>query len=125
MKQLECITRLMDIFGDSFINGKNEIILIPKTNAYFCLEDVEDEFDVKCKLLEWCSRDASYAMPYIYPKSNEKYRDNVLEKINKYLGTNFSVSDMKEIYAVIGNGVNRDLTITFIKSNYNMDVLNK
>lgn len=125
MKQQEYITRLMNIFRDSFINNRNEIILIPKTNLYFCLDDVESEFDIKCKLLEWCSRDASYAIPYLYPKLNEKYHDSVREKINRYLGTNFSVSDMKDIYQVIGNAVNRDLTITFIKSNYNMDVLNK
>lgn len=122
MKMETYISKLMQIFPNSFINGLNEIVLIPKTNLYFCLNDIESEFDVKCKLLEWCSRDATKAMPYQSNKRNKKYQNRVRAKINIYLRTNFTREQMEVIYCELGNAINHKLTIKFIESGYDFDV---
>lgn len=119
----EYIKRIMKIFSESFINSENEIILVPRTNLYFGLNDVKSEFDVKCKLIEWCSRDACKSMPYASEKINNKYHKMVRDCINRYLGTNFSFKDMNLIYCELGNGVNHDLTIKFVKSGYDLKLL--
>lgn len=74
MKMESYIHRLMQSFSGSFINGINEIILYPETNLYFRLDDVNSEFDVKCKLLEWCSRDAYKTKPYDNELKNKVYQ---------------------------------------------------
>ena len=58
------VRNLMNVFEESFINRLNELILIPKTNLYICLDDVHNETELKYKIIEFCSRDASKAMPY-------------------------------------------------------------
>lgn len=123
MKMPSYIKNLMSIFNKSFINHKNELILIPKTNLYFCLNDVESEFDLKCKVIEWCSRDAYKTMPYLANRSNLKYQNNVRKNINIFLKTNFTRNDMELIYSRLGNAVHHQLTIKFVQSNYDMGIL--
>ncbi len=123
MKIPDYITRLMIIFNGSFINRINELILIPKTNLYFSLRDVENGFDLKCKVLECCSRDAVKSMPYPINKGNKLYQDDVRENINIFLKTNFTREDMELIYQVLGNGIRHKLTIKFVQSNYDLDIL--
>lgn len=119
----EYISRLMLVFEDSFINHLNELILVPNTNLYFSLNDVKNELDIKCKLLEWCSRDAVKAKPYNSYRRNEKYQDSIRNNINEYLKTNFTREDMEIIYCELGNAISHSLTIDFIKSNYDINLL--
>ena len=74
------------------------------------------EESMACKVLEWLSR----------PALKEGHKDTrkwYLDGINKYLGTNFTHEDIEQIYCKLGNEVNRSLTLKFIDSNYNMEVL--
>ena len=119
----EYIKRLMRIFTGSFINSENEIILVPRTNLYFGLNDVKSEFDVKCKLIEWCSRDACKSMPFSHARYNARYHNAVRDCINEYLGTDFGTKDMEKIYCELGNAVNHDLTMEFVKSGYDLKLL--
>lgn len=123
MKLPSYITVLMSIFDKSFINRINELILIPKTNLYFSLRDVENGFDLKCKVLECCSRDAVKSIPYPTNRGNKMYQDDVRENINIFLNTNFTREDMELIYQVLGNGIRHDLTMKFVQSNYDLDML--
>lgn len=123
MKMPIYVTNLMILFNNSFINCVNELILIPKTNLYLCLDDVESELDLKCKVIEYCSRDAYKSMYFDSIAENIEYHDYVIERINEYLGTYFDETDMELIYTELGNGVNHDLTIKFVESNYDMNIL--
>lgn len=102
--------KLLKSFPKSFINHLGEFIGSLKENPYFCLADCKNELDVKCKVLEWFSR----------PACKNKY---MLDGINRFLETDFSFEDMELIYQELGNGVNRNLTLKFIKSGYDLNVL--
>lgn len=112
-------------FSDSFINNRNELILIPKTNLYFSLKDIENEIDLKCKLLEWCSRDAFKSQPFNQQWRNNRYNKQVAESINTILETEFDEDDFEDIYIKLGNGINRKLCIDFIESNYDFKLLGR
>lgn len=112
----EIRNRLIGAFPKFFINRQYEIIIHPTRNSYFLLSDVETELDLKCKILEWLSREACKGGP---PKS-QKYH---LTGINAFLGTEFSKSDMEEIYTYLGNRCNHLKTIRFIESGYDLSVL--
>ncbi|MDY0210218.1 MAG: hypothetical protein RBQ91_02260 [Acholeplasma sp.] len=77
-----------------------------------------EEDNLNCKVLEWLSRPA-------FKEGNEKVHEWYLNGINKYLGTNFTNQDIEEIYCHLGNQINRPLTLKFIESNYNIEVLKK
>ena len=62
-------------------------------------------------------------MPYKTEYRNRKYHNEVRNKINKHLNTNFTPDDMKLIYSKLGNRVNHKLTIEFVNNNYDLKVL--
>lgn len=117
------ISKVMSIFYRSFINCENELILIPKTNLYFYLGNVNTVVEMKYKLLEWCSRSCFKAMPYRYTKKNREYQDNVLRNVNECLGTEFTREQMELIYTKLGNCINHELTMKFVGSGYDLKVL--
>lgn len=75
-----------------------------------------DEQNMVCKVLEWLSRPA-------LKEGHKDTREWYLNGINKFLGTRFTHQDIEEIYCKLGNEVNRPLTLKFIDSGYDMEVL--
>lgn len=104
---------------ETFINNENELIVSPRLNAYFRLEDVETELDFKCKCLEWLS----FFIANNHWFGKDKERKKLESFINYILGTNISHDDFQIIYMKLGNRVNHELTIKFVESNYNINLL--
>ncbi|NWL87577.1 hypothetical protein DMN77_08160 [Paenibacillus sp. 79R4] len=112
------INRALHVFPKSFINHNNEIILEPRNNVYFRLDEVETELDFKCKMFAWLSRPIAEGL-------NRYWSPLVLNCFNELLKTNFSKDEMYEIYDRLGNDVNRKLTIRFIESGYDLSLLTR
>lgn len=125
MKCVNYVFEVMKQFPGSFINHNNELILIPKVNLYIRLEDVNTPTELKYKLLEWCSRDCSCALRYSQNWRNARYHDDVLARVNKCLGTNFTRDEMELIYERLGNRCNHKLTMKFVSSGYDMKILER
>ena len=119
----EIINQLFECFPNSFINAHEEFVADPKTNFYFILGNCQSTLDVKCKVLEWFSRDGSKATPYRSHHKNKRYQAKIRERINAFLGTDFDGEEMLLIYCKLGNNVNRELAVKFVMSNYDMKVL--
>lgn len=112
------INNALQVFPKSFINRSNEIILEPRNNVYFRLEDVDTELDFKCKMFAWVSRPIAKGL-------NKYWSPRVLNSFNSLLGTNFTKEQMYKIYDRLGNDINRQLTISFIESNYDFTLLER
>lgn len=119
----ESIKRLMRCFPNSFINQQGEFIAHRAANEYFNLEGCADEFEIKCKVLEWFSRGAYKTMPFCSRTRNADFHAFMLRGINDYLGTKFDADDMELIYTYLGNSVNRARTIKFIESGFDLRAL--
>lgn len=105
------------------VTANGEFIANKKTNAYFCLTSCETVIDVKCKVLEWLSRDCFKRQAYSSDAANNRYHAEMLESVNKFLGTWFTLEDMELIYQKLGNCVNHKLTEAFVLSGYDMQIL--
>ena len=116
--------RLMADFIGGFFNYNDEFIAHKYSNTYFRFDNCENEFDVKCKLLEWFSRPATKGQPYVSEWRNKKYRQFILGGINQFLHTNFTFEQMEVIYQELGNCICHNKTIKFIESGYDFIVLN-
>lgn len=123
MDKYEVAKKLMRCFPQSFINYRGEFIAHQKSNTYFIFDYCEDEQEVNCKVLEWLSRAAHKTAPFRTAKLNNELHQFVLDGINSFLGTDFTFYDMDLIYTYLGNAVNRNLTIKFVESGYDMEVL--
>ena len=123
MKMLESVRKAMHALPDSFINHNNEIILIPRFNVYTRLDDVETDEDFKVKLCEWFSRDCSYALRYKRDKNQRDYYQRNTDAFNEICKTNFSVSEMEIIYTKLGNGINHELAMQFVKRGFDLSLL--
>jgi hypothetical protein len=97
------LQRVLPFFPTAFINGMYELILEPKNNIYFSVDDCPTDLDFNCRMIEWLSRPASkHVTPY--------WQRYFLRGVNSYFGINWSIEDMSAIYSKIGNGINRQLT---------------
>lgn len=101
-----------------FINSHFELIVEPKNNIYFRLEDVESELDLKLKVLAWLSRPSCKGV-------SDYWQKRIRAIVNEFLGTDFELRHMENIYTRLGNGCNGNLAIDFIESNYDLRVLEK
>jgi len=101
----------------------SENLLPSKKKTSIFIANCKDEFEVKCKVLEWFSRGAYKTEHYRTTKRNELYHNFMRNGINAFLGTNFNADDMAIIYTELGNGVNRGLCEQFINSGYDISVL--
>ena len=117
------IRRLMGCFPRSFLNQHGEFIAHDKANAYFILHNCETELDVKCKVLEWFSRDAFKTEPFGTKRKNDEFHKFMLDGINKFLETSFTEDDMEQIYIYLGNACRHEKTIKFVCSGYDFAVL--
>lgn len=123
MDKYEVAKKLMRCFPRSFINYRGEFIAHEKSNTYFNLDSCENEQEVKCKVVEWLSRAAHKTAPFRSTKSNNELHRFVLDGVNAFLETAFTFDDMDLIYTYLGNAVNHGLTIKFVESGYDMEVL--
>ena len=122
----EVMIELMHCFPEhSLVNYLGEFIAHKKANEYFNLYNCRTELDVKCKILEQLSKGGYRTSPYSSKKSNDKFHQFMRDGINKYLGTSFSEDDMEVIYTYLGNGCNRQKTILFIQSEYDISILER
>ena len=123
MELAYCKYYLLKSFPESFINERDELIAHKRSNTYLCLADCKKPIDIKCKVLEWFSRPASKGMPYSQEWRNRRFRKFMLEGINDFLETDFTESDMEEIYQHLGNAINHKKTVRFVESGYDFKVL--
>lgn len=115
--------KLLKSFPGSFINDNGKFIPERSGVAYFDLANCESSEEIKCKVLEWCSRAAYKSEPYDKKRENDWLHEFMLDGINNFLDTDFSEEDMEQIYAKLGNGCNRPLCEKFVMSGYDMEVL--
>lgn len=115
------IKRFIDIAHNyspkCFINTRYELIIEPKNNIYFRLEDIETELELKCKILAWLSRPSCKGVGKYWQK-------RIRAIVNEFLDTDFTFNEMEIIYTYLGNDCNREKSINFIKSKYDLNVLN-
>ena len=133
MEDLVLLGKLKECFPNSFINRRNEFIGLWEykkhiVNSYFRLDNVSNELELKCKVLEYFSRPAFKGFTFAdQPLRERRIGEEVykyhLDGINKFLETGFTTNDIEEIYCRLGNGINRNLCIKFIESNYDLRVL--
>jgi hypothetical protein len=117
-KEIERLITITEKYSPKcFINQSNELILVPTQNVYFQLEDVNDEMDLKCKVISWLSRPSCKGLSNYWQK-------RVRNIFNEFLGTDFSKDEVYNIYGYLGNDVNRTLCKKFIESNYDLSVIN-
>lgn len=120
---MSSIKSLMGQFPQSFINNRNELILMPRENLYFLLDDVKSDKDLIVKVLSWCSRDASKSSPYYSEWRNKEYRKIVRKGLNTFLGVDFTEGDWLNIYCAVGNNTNKDLCTKLVKSDLDLSLL--
>ena len=101
----------------TFINNLNELIIIPKINLYFRLEDVKTQEDFESKILKWCTQKAASN------HWNKYWSPKIIKYINYMLGTQFINDEIDLIYCKLGNGINHELTMKFIESNFDLSIL--
>lgn len=103
-------------FPKAFINQESEMIINPKANTYFALDNIKSQFELDCKVLEYCSREA-------LKSCDAKSKQYHLLGLSNYFQRDFQPYELDLIYSRLGNGINRPLCIKYIESHFDISVL--
>lgn len=110
------INKISFIFPKCFINRNNELILEPRNNIYFSLNDIKSVLDLKCKMIAWVSRPSCKGVSNTWQKKLRKW-------FNTYFERDFSITDIELIYTYLGNDIKRKLCEKFVKNNLDLEVI--
>ena len=119
----QSVAEFSELFPKSFINDCGELILVPKTNLYFKASNIGSIKELRCKIVEWCSRDACKSTPFYHTKRNKEYQEFVRDRINEFLGIDFSEGEWLLVYTYLGNNINRPLCEKFVESDYDLKII--
>ena len=117
------VFELMKHFHNSRITPCGEVVFDNKNQMCFTVKGLETKEQIIFKLLEWGSKPVAKGCPYSSEKSNREWRRSLLLGYNNYLKTNFTESDILIVYEKLGNAINHELTVKFIESNFDMEIL--
>ena len=130
----EEVGKLLGIFPEGFINDLMELVICHPfkyhgkrscyCNVFFRLDGLTSKEDVQAKVLEWWSRGACKALFHDWDVSSDVHK-YIREGINRYLGTCLSDKDMWLVYDRLGNSVRHNLTMMFIESGFDMEMLKR
>lgn len=120
---IEARKALLSAFPGSFINGKDEFIAHKYSNQYIILSNCQSPEDIEYKVLEWFSRPAHKTAPYCQEWRNKRFHKFMLDGVNCFLEASFSEDDISLIYDELGNAINHQLTIEFVKHAMSIDWL--
>lgn len=112
------LRKILPYFPTAHIYKNDELIVEPKNNIYFRIDNIDNICDFQCKILEWVSR------PCI--KGVSSYWQKYFSRgVNSFFHEIWTKEDFELIYTRLGNGVNRTLCRKFIMSNFDLECLNE
>lgn len=112
----EYLHQVKPFFENAFINDNDELILEPKNNVYFMLDNLIDDFDFDCKMLEFLIRPAHKGM--------SRYWERYFRRgLFSYFRRTWTWQEMSHIYTKIGCRIRSKLTREFITSGFDMNLI--
>jgi len=113
---IDIVTDLLAAYPHHWVNCAGEFIANEKWDFYFNLRTCKDDMEIGCKVLEWFSRPA-------YKDDRQKVREYMTNGLESFFHRAFTRGEIETIYTHLGNKVNRDLTLKFLESGFDMKVL--
>ena len=110
----ELVKKTIEFFDNygvkTFINDDNELILIPRINAYFRLEDVNSKEDFLTKVIAYLSY---YGAENHW---NKRFSPMMCQYINYICETDFEEEDIDKIYCTVAHSLK--LSREYVESNF-------
>lgn len=124
----EIIHRLKTCFPRGYMNFNNEFIAHRQANRnYGCaccaLRNCTNAEEVICAAIESFSYDCCKSRPFKSSDVNIDFRQYMIDGMNDFLGTAFTENEFATIYVHLGNRADRQLTLLFVDSGYNVQML--
>lgn len=110
------INKITPFFPKAFIYKDNELIIEPKNNIFFRIDNVNSDLELDCKMIEYLSRSACKGL-------SDYWQRFMRRGLNSWFKQNWSVDDLKLIYTYLGCGADRSLCIQFIESSFDLLLL--
>ena len=108
--------KIQRAFPKAYVTMNFELILVPRTNTYINLNHCSTPDEFKAEVIVGVSRFAFKG--FTKPLCREH-----LDGINKLLDTHFTPEEIEHIYTNLGNGINHELCMKFVKSGYDLKVI--
>lgn len=116
MNKDETLEKVLPFFPTALVTNDEELVIEPKNNIYFRIDDIFTNAGFECKLIAWCSRSACKGLSQYWQKYMRR-------GLNSYFNRNWSVDDWAKIYNRFGNDIRREECAKFLISR-DIDAIN-
>lgn len=120
---VEALERLRQCFPDSFQNFDQEFVAHRRGAAVCDLRGCTSLLELQCRVIEQLSCHCCKTRPFKGVEANVSFRCFMMDGMGRFLGCAFTEEDYALVHAHLGNGVNRQLTIDWIRAGYNLELL--
>ena len=103
-------------FQKCFVNNNGELIVEPKNNIYFRIDDISTKKEFETKVIAYLSRSCTKGLSAYW----QRY---MLQNTNLLLDKNFSKEDMELIYTYLGGNHTSKRIIEFIEKDMSIEWL--
>ena len=114
------IEKLKQAFPGSYTDADVVFVAHKKTKLYLCLIGCTTARDIRVRAISRFSRACVVDEPYRFAAQNRRYHSKMLQALNKYLGTDFTLSDVRSVQRFLGEDTLKELAEKFVDSDYDM-----
>lgn len=123
----EIIQKMLEVFPRSSYKEEKRLFKIKKNNhteiAVIYINKKDTLKIIKARLIERLVPVIVNYNGYSAKWRNDDVKEEIKQGLNNFLGTNFTYEDFRLINQSLGNGINRRLTIKFVCSDCDLNIL--
>lgn len=114
---------LRHCFPGSFQNFNQELVVHRRGAAVCDLRGCTSALELRCRVIEQLVCHCCKTRPFKGVEANVSFRCFMMDGMGRFLGRTFTEEEYALIHMNLGNGTNRQLTIDWIGTGYNLDFL--
>lgn len=120
---VETLEQLRRCFPQSYINFDQEFIAHRRGGGACSLRGCDRPMELRCRVIEQLVRECCKTRPFKTAQANLQYRDYMAQGLGRFLGICLTEREWLAVYTALGNGVDRQLTMDWIASGYDLKVI--
>lgn len=120
---VETLETLRECFPGSFVNFDQEFVAHRRGGAVCDMRGCTSPLELRCRVIEQLVGHCCKTRPFKRAEANVSFRRYMMEGMGRFLGAVFSEMEYEMVYERLGLGVDRQLTVDWIASGYDLGLL--
>lgn len=120
---VQTIKTLGECFPGGYVNFDQEFVAHRRAGAVCDMKGCTSPLELRCRVIEQLVGHCCKTRPFKGAEANVSFRRFMMEGMGRFLGVKLVESEYELVYERLGNGIDRQLTVEWVRSGYDLRVL--